>query len=54
MTLYNTAYHDVIEMPVSKLNTLLMWRIKYEEEKQKKINEEMDKQKTKAKSYKKK
>lgn len=47
MTLFNGASWDsCMKMPVKQLNDLLTWRIKYEEEKQKKMQEEMEKQKS--------
>jgi len=46
MTLFQVSYEDVVSMPLEKLNLMLNWRIKYEEEKQKHIEEEVRKQKT--------
>ncbi len=46
MTLFNgVSYKDIAEMPVGMLDAILNWRIKYEEAKHKKIEEEMTRQK---------
>jgi hypothetical protein len=49
MTLFNgVSYRDIAEMPVGKLDAILNWRVKYEESKHKRIEEEMSKQKAAA------
>jgi len=51
MTLYNGAsWTSCMSMPVYQLNTLLDWRVKYEEAKQQKMQEEMEKQKQQVQS----
>ncbi|GIU69031.1 MAG: hypothetical protein KatS3mg002_0267 [Candidatus Woesearchaeota archaeon] len=37
------SYIEVIQMPVSRFKNYLHWKIKFEEEKRKKIEEEMEK-----------
>lgn len=47
MTLFNgVSYRDIAEMPVGMVDAILNWRVKYEESKHKKIEEEMSKQKS--------
>lgn len=48
MTLFQVSYEEVVSMPLEKLNLMLNWRIKYEEEKQKHIEDEVKKQKSDA------
>ncbi len=45
MTLFHVNWQSVYYMPVRTINDCLAWRIKYEEEKSKKIEEEVDKKK---------
>jgi len=46
MTLFQGSdWKSVQNMPVGRVNDLLNWRIKYEEDKQKRVNEEVNKQK---------
>lgn len=46
MTLFNgVSYRDIAEMPVGLVDAILKWRVKYEESKHKRIEEEMGKQK---------
>jgi len=47
MTLFNgIPYGDIMTMPVGKLDAILNWRIKYEETKQQRIDEELTRQKS--------
>jgi len=39
-------YGDIMAMPVGKLDAILNWRIKYEETKQQRIDEELTRQKS--------
>lgn len=50
MTLFNgVSYRDIAEMPVGLVDAILNWRVKYEESKHKKIEDEMNKQRAETK-----
>ena len=46
MTLFGgVSYSDIMAMPVGKLDAILNWRVKYEETKQQRVEEELSRQK---------
>lgn len=46
MTLFGgVPYSDIMAMPVGKLDAILNWRVKYEEAKQQRVEEELSRQK---------
>ena len=46
MTLFGgVPYSDIMAMPVGKLDAILNWRVKYEETKQQRVDEELSRQK---------